>query len=330
MRFSRFNNRWLQHSSGRMSVRSGVLLSLFACTLLQAGEIRLSFLNDSSALDSTLEFLSSKGCNEETIAFFRRAVEHYYVVPLNLDLTNFPPSENGFYSFHSMAQAVAALPHKLRDTPHAFELNCFDTVIILAMEHFRSSLGPDDIFGTSLSLQMTNSNGAWVALNTATARDAFEWSCPSWYRDASEGFIPPSWSDQRINLNAAIFRGYVLPSSTSEDNLPQNVLKTVSANWKRQQVMFPQNCQVVLCHEVRKGQAIFSTSHAGVLFESGRGYTFWEKDSGSGPFVRLDFDTRADLLFWLASKMDAPEPPGRKRFFATFNNTEIEELSVGQ
>ena len=78
-------------------------------------------------------------------------------------------------------------------------------------------------------------------------------------------------------------------------------------------------------HSTRHSIATF---HAGLLFKRAGGYTYIEKDSGCGPFVRLDFAERSVLLPWLASKADRRDMDGPSNFFVTFNDGEIQELSV--
>ena len=153
----------------------------------------------------------------------------------------------------------------------------------------------DDGVTAFLAPQMTT-NFSMLNLPVATARDAFNFSVPSWYGDASEGFIPRSMVDARISLTAALYSNHVLPASTSEDKLNDAVMKTLRANWARQAVTFPSRFEVVLCHAVFLPNHQFSTCHAGLLFIGKKRYTYVEKDSGNGPFVRLDFDIRADLM----------------------------------
>lgn len=286
--------------------------------------VRVSFLEDESTLDAMAKLLMSAGCQEDGVFCFVKAVKAYNSGRLQLDLSKFPDAIQGVFSFQSITQLVAALPHKLRDMPHGFELNCFDAVFLLTEGQLKSGLKPDDIFGVSISPKL-NTNNEWILLPTATARDAFMWSCPLWYLSASNPFMPKSGSDSRMNVVAALYGYYVLPSSTSITNVVESVLQTLRANWTRQRITFPTTCEVVLCHELQADRRNLLTLHAGLLFKLDGGYTFVEKDSGAGPFVRLDFQVEDELLPWLASKF---ERRYGNRFFVTFNDGKIEELEV--
>lgn len=289
--------------------------------------IHISFLQEVEPLASTITFLQEHGCPKDSLACFAQAVKRYNEVPLSFDLSRFPPAVGGGFTFGSVNELIAALPMKLRETRHPFEFNCYDTVILLAAGELRSVRLPDDIFGVSLAPSM-GTNGQLTLVAVSTARDAFSWSYPSWYQTASQSFIPESILNSRINLGAALYGYYILPSSIQSTNLAPNVLQTLRSNWSRQGVLFPRNASVVLCHEVHSTRHSIATFHAGLLFKRAGGYTYIEKDSGCGPFVRLDFAERSVLLPWLASKADRRDMDGPSNFFVTFNDGEIQELSV--
>ena len=67
-----------------------------------------------------------------------------------------------------------------------------------------------------------------------------------------------------------------------------------------------------------------------MLFPNNGHYTYLEKDSGRGPFVRVDSGAKADLLPWLAGKCSKCETGGNARFFVTFSDRSIEELTVNE
>jgi len=241
------------------------------------------------------------------------------------DFSKFPILRDGFYAFESASSLVLALPHPLCETQHAYEFNCFDTVISLAGERLRPRVHADELAGPYL-VPHTPTNGSFMMLPRATARDAFMLAYPSWYRGATEDALPKSMSDARISLTAALFRCYMLPQSTTEAGLASVVKQTLNAGWSRHGLSFPARFEVVLCHEVNLPGRWFVTAHAGLLFPRQRGYTYIEKGGGSGPFVRLDFDDRKVLLTWLGGMFRGAEKLGYTHHFATFNDTKIEML----
>jgi hypothetical protein len=56
-------------------------------------------------------------------------------------------------------------------------------------------------------------------------------------------------------------------------------------------------------------------------------YVYIEKAGNSGPFVRLDFADKRDLLSWFNAAI-RPTEAKENMFFATFNDKEIEPLDA--
>jgi hypothetical protein len=299
-----------------------VLLFVFQPSLA-AATVRASFFSDRAALHDTLDVLRDGGCTREATGTFQREVERYTSSPFDFDFGKVPKSHAGFYAFESAPALVAALPHQLADTQHAYEINCFDAIIALAGDSLRTSVRPDDLAGPYL-VPYTPTNGSFTILPRATARDAFTLAYPEWYRDATKDALPKSMRDSRVSLTATLVRCHMLPQSTTEGGLARGVMDALTASWARQSMSFPQRFEIVLCHQVSFPQRWFVTVHAGLLFPRQRGYTYIEKAGGSGPFVRLDFEDRAALLTWLGGMFRGAERLGYTHHFATFNDTKME------
>jgi hypothetical protein len=295
---------------------------MFQVSLL-AGPVRLSFLNDSNTLQETVDVLTKSGCSEQASTIFKQAVERYYAAGFDFNLSKFPKSQDGFYSFTTVKELVTALPHRLSDTGHAWDFNCFDTVIVLADGQLRTELRPDEIVGPFM-VSMATTNGEVVTF-AATARDAFTRANPPWYRETTESIIPDSMRDTRMCLTAELFQWHLLPLSASEETEKKDVIKVLQASWQREKLRFPRRCEIVLSHKVDLTAHTICTCHAGLLLHSKEHYTFLEKTGGSGPFVRLDFDDRSDLLYWLWAKFNETEHRNAQ-LFATFNDASIDKL----
>ena len=289
-----------------------------------AGEIRASFLQNTNCLRETAEFLTQSGCARQGTAAFEHAVRQYFQEPFDFDFANFPEPTRGFYSFPSPRKLVTALPHRLPETQHTYDLNCMDAVILLADGQLRTRLRPDDIVGPIMAPIQTT-NGEAVAL-TATPRDAFTLSYPAWYLEATESLIPKPMRDSRVCLVASLFRWHMLPSSTTKDNAGSRVLDVLRATWQREKVKFPARFDLVLLHNVSINGHTVSTCHAGLLFHRNTGYTYIEKAGACGPFVRLDFVERSDLLPWLATAFTNYTDANFSKF-ATFNDQSIKQLN---
>jgi len=288
------------------------------------GEVHVSFLNDTSALNDTVGILTHSGCGEEAARVFCRIVDSYYAKGLVLDLSKFPERRGGFYSFPTMKSLLAALPHRLCDTDHPWDINCFDTVIVLASDKLSAGLQPDENYGPFMVSKILT-NGEEAITFTATAREAFELINSQWYRDWTDTVIPSGMQDTRICLTAELFRWHLLPKSTTDGTMEENVWAALRSDWRRAALRFPQGFQVVLTH---KGDLQFHsicTHHAGLLLSRGKGYAYLEKAGGKGPFVRLDFDDRDELMPWMSGVFGERERESGG-LFVTFNDTDIVRL----
>lgn len=285
-----------------------------------AGTVRVSFLNDTSSLNDTISILTNNGCSQEATSVFRRFVERYYAEGFQLDRSKFPELQGDSYSFSTMSNVVKALPHRLRDTDHSWDVNCFDTAILLANGQLQIGLGPDENFGPFM-VSVTMTNGEEGITLAATARDAFS----QMYRDATDGMIPEAMQDARIGLTAEFFRWHLLPRSTTNATAERDVWTALRSDWRRAAVKFPERFQVVLYHKANLRAQNICTSHAGLLLRREKGYTYLEKAGGKGPFVRLDFDERADLVPWMSAVFDE-RAKQNAALFVTFNDTDIVRL----
>ena len=304
------------------------LLTIAAMLLgvqLQAGSIRISLLTDSYALQDTLELLKENGCPAESMAAFRRAVERYNSTP-GPDLRMFPRERGGFHGFESPAQLLAALPHKLYETRHAYEFNCFDTVLLLADGQLRTSKRAGEIRGTILSLR-TLPQGTQV-VPTTTVASAFTNAYADWYLQATRDVLPKRLAEFRPILTTGLFRCLELPAGTDGRLLTNTTLNALQDGWKQMGFVFPTKAQVVLCHQVNLPQRFLASVHAGLLFPRPRGFTYLEKAGGSGPFVRLDIQNRDDLVPWLSAIFTGAERQGFTHHFVTFNANNLVPLTL--
>ncbi|HKQ36512.1 MAG TPA: hypothetical protein VJ063_00460, partial [Verrucomicrobiae bacterium] len=301
------------------------LLGLWPNHLLLAVPIRISFLRD-AALSDTTQALRKIGCNQESIAMFTQLVDRYHNSGFEFDLAKFPPSTNGFYTFSNAQHLVAALPHPPWKTEHAYEFTCFDTVILLANDHLRIDLKPNERAG-KFSILARPTNDLEV-IEVATAAEAFTNQYPTWYREVTDGIFPGALQDRRVCLTAALLRHErVLPESVNEETLKASLLEVIRKDCRTQKLIWPKSFDLVLVHQVHLPSRTFATAHAALLFRLEKRHMYLEKAGGSGPFVRLDFDDRADLLVWLAAAMKGLEHE-HTHVVATFNDARADILRI--
>jgi hypothetical protein len=300
-----------------------ILIPLLPC-FSAAGEVRLSFLRETNVLQSTTKLFRELECAPEGVAAFQKAVGRYYANGFVFDFSKFPTASNGWHSFQSMTQLVAALPHRLEDTAHPYEINCFDTVILLSADRLRCGLRADDYAGAILA-PLSLTNGVTMRA-TANARDAFAISYQPWYLEATADLWPPTWQDTRIALAAVLHRWRMLPLAANQSRSDE-VMKMFRASWRQDGVKFPDSFEIVLYHEAKFSAVL--TTHAGLLIPRKDGYTYIEKAGGQGPFVRLEIRDRKDLLVWFAGQSQGVKHDSKDQFI-TFNERWIERLELAE
>ncbi len=301
-----------------------LFILLFIKTASLAAPVKVTFLDDEVALKETMELLRTNGCQSEVLSSFKRAVTNYNATPTGLNLQKFPRKEAGYYSFASVSNLVEALPGRLCDASHPYEINCYDTVILLTKNFLRISALADAISGPILAPKTTTNNFSTMVIS-ATPRDAYASAYPPWYLSSTHDDMKVIEDNTRICLTSAFYCFRCFPNSTTETNLAQKVFEALKVDWNRQKIEFPKNMEVVLCSGINFPNKFMLTIHAGLLLKHQRHYVFLEKSGGSGPFVRLDFEDKADLNVWLASEFGGL---GWTHVFATFNDQEVEAIPI--
>jgi len=308
-----------------------LFLLLLAGKLLEADPIKISFLDNEGAIKQTTEFLLAKGCDQESVRSLRGMIDWYNSTPTDLDLKKFPPREDGFYSFQSVSNLVAAFSRPLIYTKHQNELNCFETAILLAGSLINTSLKPDEISGPFLPPFPRTNNAYGIApVIAATPRDAYSviYSSSLEWVAASKSIFSQTMQSRRICLTAAFDSYYWLPFSTRRENFGSNLLQVLQTNWKRQGIKFPENMEIVICYNAfldPQYDAHVVSSHIGLLFRNREQYVFIEKLGTSAPYTRFDFKDKKDLLVWLRTEIEPIMSEGRF-LLASFNDREVEDL----
>jgi hypothetical protein len=283
-------------------------------------------LEDDAAIEETLAMFERAGCPKESLAAFNKSVRWYNSVPPILKLPNASASRSGFQDFDSMTNLLRALPFRLPDAPHEFQLNCFDSVVLLASGELKHGLAVDGPAGPFAVNCITNGQ---VSVRWATTPlEAFNCSYGTRYIEKTAHLFRGELQDKRVGVVAGICGGTQLPDTTQRIGLTNVVLGELKSRWKKVRLQFPQRMEVVLVHLVNLPRHSVLTDHAGVLVRTEEALIYVEKAGAAGPFVRLDLASKSDLLTWLARYVKGAEQVGYTDFFATFNESEILRLPL--
>jgi len=195
-------------------IRGFIALLAFAFSA-ESAPIRIAFLRDDHVLDETLGILRTNGCDPDALQSFRKAVAFYNKRPLNLNTAGFPPLTNGFFSFASGSDAVHALPHRLSDTPHDSEINCFDTTIMITKGLLQNSLRPDESAGPFLWFDSGQERQPTLS---TTPRKTFDLMYPESYQAIVKSIVPEAITDRRVCLTVMFSPcGLLSPPATGKD-----------------------------------------------------------------------------------------------------------------
>lgn len=293
---------------------------------LWGAPIRVSFLDQGAALEQTVETLRARGCTEDAIDAFSRAVRHYYRVPLHVDTSTFPLSTDGFFTFDSGARLVSALPHRLYQTSHPFEINCFDTALLLAADGLSTNMAPDSLERPFLATYADEHERLRLQL-VASPRDAVAVMYPDWYTNTVRQITGTSRTDSQVCLTACFNAYHPLPLAAQEQNLKEVLMDALRSQWAGDGLSFGEQISIVLLHNVSLEKHFFITTHIGLLLPHEDGYVYLEKAGGSGPFFRIDISDLSDLAdyyaFFSSEEMQRTYP----RSFMTINDRSIYELT---
>ena len=293
--------------------RATIILALLAGRLsaaaLAGDGIRISFLNDAGARESTLDVLRQAGCPQSDVDVLRRAITHYYESPFNYDTSAFPAPTNGFHAFASAGGFVDALAtNRLSQTEHMFEYNCLDTVLLIAGH---GMIPPADFTaaGSPYLAVAIRTNGTEWLVPVASLQDVYNTAYPEWYQRFRTSISGREQPPACKTLAAALYQFHTLPLGTDEAGMREALFHALRSNWSRCGIRFPDNnMSVVMLHRARTDHHVAVSDHLGVLIEVPHGYIYLEKAGGQGPFLRIDTGRIEDIAIYYTTMMSPDYP----------------------
>jgi len=273
-----------------------------------AGTIDVSFLKDDRSRESTLKTLRQAGCPESEVDVLRRAIIHYYNTPFTYDTSAFPVRKEGFYTFASAADFVAALStNRLSQTKHMFEYNCFDTALLAAGYEMHATAEFTATGSPYLAVAIRTNGIEWL-VPVASLQDAYNTAYPEWYQRFRTSISGRDQPQKYKTIAASLYQYHTLPLGTDETRMRDALHQVLRNNWSRCGLRFPDNTSVVMLHRARTDYHIAVSDHLGVLVKTQGGYMYLEKAGGQGPFLRIDTSSIEDIATYY-STMISPDYP---------------------
>ncbi|NLD90487.1 MAG: hypothetical protein GX634_09140 [Lentisphaerae bacterium] len=263
--------------------------------------VRVSFLDTDPAREDTLRAFAEAGCDSANLDALRDAIVHYYREPPACDTSLFPPADNGFYEFASIGDFLSALgTNQLSYLDHPFELNCFDTALLLAAQGMSLSADLNAPNGPYLAVQVTTNFSEWL-MPVASLADVYATAHPAWYGQFMENRFGLSFTEKHRSLVAALYQYQALPLDTSPNTVAAETQAALRRHWKRCGIRFPTHVSLVMLHRASPRYHLVVTDHMGVLLKRETGGLYLEQTGGRGPFLRIDVKNPADIAAYLST-----------------------------
>lgn len=301
----------LKYSGKNMNLKVTTLMlltgHLFTMPSL-ASSIQVSFLDNDNTRESTLGVLQQAGCPASEVDVLRRAIIHYYNTPFNYDTSTFPIRRDGFYTFTSATDFVAALStNRLSAVDHMFEYNCLDAAL-LAAGHKMEITAEFTATGSPYLTVNTKTNGAEWLVPVASLQDAYNTIYPEWYQSFRTSISGQDQPQKYKTIAASLYQYQTLPLGTDEEHMRDELHQILQKHWSRCGVHFPNNVSMIMLHRARTDCHLAVTDHFGVLVKTQDGYMYLEKTGGRGPFLRIDISDIEDIALYY-STMISPDYP---------------------
>ena len=276
--------------------------------LVLASPVRVSFLDTDAAREDTLQILADAGCDPVHLDALRKAILHYYQTPLALDVSAFPPANNDFREFGSIGDFVSALgTNQLSFLDHPFELNCFDTALLLAAPDMGIATDLNATNGPFFAVQVSR-NFQEAVVPVASLGEASAVIHPPGAEPFMKRMAQFEFSDSHKVLEAALYQYQALPLDASANEISAETQNALRRHWERCGIQFPSNLSLVMLHRASALFHLAVTDHMGVMLKRGNGYVYLEKTGGRGPFLRIDAQDPADIATYY-STMTWPDYP---------------------
>lgn len=289
--------QWPQRGWVSLSLFMSLVLCLGLCggTALAAA-VRLSFLEERLVLEDTCHLLEQHGCSAQAASTFGHLVQYHNQKGHRVDRTHFPTCQGGYYQFQSVADLTNRLSCCFYETPAQSPgqstLMCFDVVCLLLRGAGYGAPRLEQDFGAK-GVVLATEDGvrtpvdyqAFCASNHLlhpAAGYAYFVGSPRSTEETQLGLalraarrLPDNCSDQDSSLQAA-FAGYV--KALQEDGFK-----------------FPQEFKLGLAFYVNLKHRYLVGDHAFLCIPSQGRLICLEKNGSRGPYVRVEFQSEADL-----------------------------------
>jgi hypothetical protein len=286
------------------------LLWALSVGLASGAAFRLSFLNDGRVLQDTCQLLKQTGFSEEAVVTFQKLVEHHNNKCSRVDTAKFPVPEMGYYQFQNLNDLTDRLPGIFADTPAkngSACLMCFDiTCLLLRGAGYEAPYLTNDF--ASKAVVLVGPDGSTKAVGYDAFRSENRLLFPEQGYESLVG-RPRSEAETRLGLSLRAARGLAKGDLTRKEGIAAAFAEYVAA-LKRDGFAFPRGVRLGLGLFVNSEQRYIVGDHAFLCIPKSGSLICLEKNGPQGPYVRVEFDSEADLADFVSWSLlrDAVNP----------------------
>jgi hypothetical protein len=291
-----------------------LLVELVAGTAHGAA-FRLSFLDQEPVLADTCQLLRQSGFSEDSVATFKKLVEHHNQNGNRVDRTKFPAPQTGYYEFRDLADFTNRLqtPFFLTPTDHSLDQNmftwldqntftCFDVACLLLRgagceaPNFEKDFKSKGIVSGRWPFPLLSKD------DPETFRSDYHWALfPEWGYERLAG-RPRSEGETELELSVRAGRHLPGPDPTNEMTW-RAAFATFASGLKESGFVFPRNFKLGLGFYVDVETRRIFADHAFICIPKGGRLICLEKNGSAGPYVRAEFESEEEVARYISWTM---------------------------
>ena len=283
-----------------------LLVELMAGTASGAA-FRLSFLDQEQVLADTCQLLRQNGFSEDSVATFKKLVEHHNQNGNRVDRTKFPAPQAGYYEFRDLADFTNRLQTLLyltpsENSPDQNTFMCFDVACLLLRgagceaPDFEKDFQSKGIVSGKWPLQLLSKD------DPETFRSNYHWALfpeRGYKRLAGR---PRSEKETQLVLSVRAGRHLSGPDPTNEMAW-RAAFVTFASGLKESGFVFPRNFKLGLGFYVDVETRRIFADHAFICIPKGGRLICLEKNGSAGPYVRAEFESEEEVARYISWTM---------------------------
>jgi hypothetical protein len=301
-------------STVRTILMLALLVELVAETASGAA-FRLSFLDQEPVLADTCQLLRQSGVSEDSVATFKKLVEHHNRNGNRVDRTKFPAPQAGYYEFRDLGDFTNRLQTLLYliPTDHSLDQNmftwldqntftCFDVACLLLRgagceaPNFEKDFKSKGIVSGKWPFPLLSKD------DPETFRSDYHFAL--FPERGYERLAGRPRSEKETQLVLSVRAGRHLPGSDPTNEMAwRAAFATFVSGLKESGFVFPRNFKLGLGFYVDVETRRIFADHAFICIPKGGRLICLEKNGQAGPFVRAEFESEEEVARYISWTM---------------------------